>query len=76
MSARLIRPQVTAEMIAAPYEGITPPPITHELLSYLKRVYAPKLSAANDLRAYDRMVGHEDVIAHLQGLLDLQTDKG
>jgi len=50
------------------------PFIDEALIKYLKLVFKVTLSETNDLRAYDRMLGQQAVIEHLQMLWEAQQN--
>jgi hypothetical protein len=78
MSARLDR---TRDLEPFPAEtpqvsALSVPYVDRRVLEYLRQAFKPKVSPENDLRAYDRMVGHQEVVAHLQSLCETQNSKG
>lgn len=44
------------------------PAVDDALIEYLETAFAPVLSHEKDLRDYDRMLGHKEVIEHLRAL--------
>lgn len=54
--------------------GSDMPFIDEALIKYLKLVFKVTLSETNDLRAYDRMLGQQAVIEHLQMLWEAQQN--
>ena len=75
--ARLQRPGVPQEKerlpsLAAAPRGI-PPMVDGKLIAYLRQAFAPRVAVDADLRLYDRQVGAQEVIQHLQALHEDQN---
>lgn len=51
------------------------PQVPPELVPYLERVFAPAVSRGRELRDYDRMVGHQEVLDHLRALVEQQKSR-
>lgn len=76
-SSRLVRQTENKPgvVINHPYPSTSPntaPYIAPELLMYLRSKFAPSVSHYYDLRNYDRQVGWQEVMDHLQHIHDTQ----
>lgn len=51
------------------------PPVDEALILYLKERFAPKVNKHFIISDYDRQVGHQEVIEHLEAIFDLQSNQ-
>jgi len=84
MSARIPREALTPQVLerneniklfSSGTHLVKCPYVDPNLLEYLKQTFVPKVSKNNELRDYDRQVGHQEVIAFLGETVRAQEDE-
>lgn len=66
-------PGINPLLMTSPQGALRLPPyVDPALLDYLRHTFPVVVGATLDLRAYDRMVGQQAIIAHLKGVIDEQ----